>query len=80
MEDKFGAMIRPDITLTPLGAGVLSGMTFAAKDNIDVARHVTSAGNPDWLKTHEAADHHADVIVQLLWAGQDRCFHLPARR
>lgn len=69
MEDRYGALFRSDVTIHPLGVGPLAGWTFMAKDNIDVADYVTSCGNPDWLRTHDAALNHADVIRSLLHAG-----------
>lgn len=69
MGDPFRAFIRSDVQLPARGSGVLNGLRFAAKDNIDVKGYVTSAGNPDWLRTHSAAMEDADVIVQLLNAG-----------
>jgi amidase len=49
--------------------GPLAGLTFAAKDIIDVAGHVTGCGNPDWLRTHEPAPATAPCIQRLLDAG-----------
>ena len=59
----------PPVTLEPTGAGPLSGLTFAVKDLIDVAGHVTGGGNPDWLRTHAAAARSAPAVDQLLAAG-----------
>jgi amidase len=59
----------PRVTLPPTGAGRLSGLSFAVKDLIDVAGHVTGGGNPDWLRTHEAAPRSAPVVEQLLASG-----------
>lgn len=69
MKDLWGAMFRPDVVVSPLASGPLDGMTFAVKENIDVAGYVTAAGNPDWLRTHEAAQRHADIVTLLLEAG-----------
>ena len=49
--------------------GPLAGLTFAAKDIIDVAGHVTGCGNPDWLASHDAASATAPCIQVLLDAG-----------
>lgn len=49
--------------------GPLAGLTFAAKDIIDVEGHVTGCGNPDWLRTHEPALETAPCIQCLLDAG-----------
>ncbi|GGX14051.1 amidase [Pigmentiphaga litoralis] len=49
--------------------GPLAGLRFAAKDLYDVAGHVTGAGNPTWLATHEAATDTSPVVQTLLDAG-----------
>jgi amidase len=49
--------------------GALTGLTFAVKDNIDVAGITTGCGNPTWLQTHPAASSHAVCVEQLLWEG-----------
>ncbi|WP_119460835.1 amidase [Rhodospirillaceae bacterium SYSU D60014] len=58
-----------DIVLEPLAQGPLSGLAFAAKDNLDIAGHITGAGSPDWLRTHPPAERTAPSIVALLAAG-----------
>lgn len=55
--------------LRPYQEGVLSGLKFAAKDQIDIAGHVTGCGNPTWAKTHLSAQVHAICIEQLLHEG-----------
>jgi amidase len=57
------------IVLPSTGHGPLDGITFAVKDVFDIAGHVTGAGNPDWLRTHPAAQHTAPVIEKMLAAG-----------
>ncbi|MDB4987427.1 MAG: ataMI1, partial [Myxococcaceae bacterium] len=54
-----------------LHEGALSGLTFAAKDLFAVRGHVSSAGHPDWARTHGPAERHASVIEQLLNEGAD---------
>lgn len=49
--------------------GPLSGLTFAAKDILDVAGYVTGGGNPDWKETHGAADKTAWTVQTLVDAG-----------
>jgi len=49
--------------------GPLKGLTFAAKDIIDVAGHVTGCGNAEWFRTQAPAQHHAAVVQILLDAG-----------
>ena len=74
MDDRVGAFV-PHGKFEIAGAddGILAGATFAAKDIIDVAGHVTGCGNPDWLRTHEAASITAPTIQRCLDEGAD--FH-----
>lgn len=51
--------------------GLLSGLSFAAKDVFAVRGHVSSAGHPDYARTHQPAARDADVVAQLLDAGAD---------
>ena len=70
MEDTVGAFV-PDGLFDVAGAGdgPLKGLTFAAKDIIDIAGRVTGCGNPDWAASHGAAKAHAPVVEALLAAG-----------
>lgn len=70
MEDTVGAFL-PDgrFDLPGAEAGSLAGLTFAAKDIIDVAGHTTGCGNPDWGASHPPAAAHAPVVAALLAAG-----------
>ena len=66
----FGAfMPGPRVSVSPTGAGPLSGLTFAVKDLIDVAGVPTSGGNPDWLKGQDPAAKSAPTVATLLAAG-----------
>lgn len=58
--------------LPPTAAGLLDGLTFAAKDLIDIAGLVTGCGNPDWAATHPPAAAHA-VAVEILLGSGARC-------
>ncbi|RXZ33795.1 amidase [Oxalobacteraceae bacterium CAVE-383] len=51
------------------GGGRLNGLTFAAKDNFDIAGEVTGYGNPDWARTHAPAASHAFAVQRLLDQG-----------
>lgn len=67
---ELGAMAPDgDFALAPTASGLLDGLTFAIKDLFDVAGRVTGCGNPDWLRTHEAATRHAASVEKLLAAG-----------
>ncbi|NQX62584.1 amidase [Paenibacillus qinlingensis] len=63
--------IERDIHVQPTLSGLLKGKTFAVKDVFSVRGHTNSAGNPDWLRTHEIATRHAKVIEQLLDKGAE---------
>ena len=58
--------------LPPIRSGPLDGLTFTVKDNIDIAGHKTSYGNPTWRNAHPAAVANAVCVDQLLAAGA-RC-------
>ncbi|TQD78380.1 hypothetical protein C1H46_036073 [Malus baccata] len=47
----------------------LSGLTFAIKDIFDVAGRVTGFGNPDWARTHPAAESTAPAVSAILSGG-----------
>ena len=70
LNDLMGAFCKDsDAYLDGLPEGPLSGLTFAAKDILDVAGHVTGGGNPDWKATHEAASRTAWAVQELVDAG-----------
>lgn len=58
-----------DVELAGAEDGLLSGLTFAVKDIIDVAGCRTGCGNPDWLRTHAPAQRSAPVVQRLVEAG-----------
>jgi amidase len=47
----------------------LTGLTFAAKDIIDVQGDIAGCGNPDWRRTHAPAARNALVVDRLLRNG-----------
>ncbi|MBP3952442.1 amidase [Bacillus suaedae] len=61
--------VDQQVVVKPTGDGKLSGLTFAVKDIFDIKGVTASAGNPDWLRTHEAAVGNAPVIDALLAEG-----------
>ncbi len=69
LHDPWHAFIDFGCEKPPLGQGRLKGLTFAVKDVFDIEGSVTSAGNPDWLRTHGNAISTANVITELLQAG-----------
>lgn len=70
MHDPFHAFCTHiDVKVAGRAEGILQGLTFAAKDNYDIAGYVTGAGNPDWLRTHEPAERTAVAVQMLLDAG-----------
>lgn len=50
-------------------SGPLAGRTFATKDIFDVKGRITGCGNPEWARTHQAADCNAPAVDMLLQAG-----------
>lgn len=70
IEDPFNALCaHDDVTITGASEGPLAGMTFVAKDLFDIEGHITGAGNPDWLRTHEPAARTAPAVTALTDAG-----------
>lgn len=69
MKEDWNAYVNKDIRIGPISEGPLSGLTFAVKDVFNIAGETASAGNPDWLRTHEPAKEHAAVVKRLLAAG-----------
>jgi amidase len=57
------------MTLRAAVAGPLADLSFAVKDLIDVAGHVTGCANPDWARSHPPAAAHAVCLEQCLQAG-----------
>jgi len=55
--------------LKPHQDGVLDGLTFSVKDNIDIAGHRTSFGSLAWRSSHPIARKNALCVDQLLAAG-----------
>ena len=59
----------PPIRIAGAPGGPLAGLTFAAKDLLDVAGYPTGAGNPDWARAHPVPTRHAWAVQRLLDAG-----------
>ena len=69
-EDTAGAFCpHGRFALPGAATGPLVGRTFAVKDFIDIAGHVTGSGNPRWLETHAPATTTAPCVRTLLAAG-----------
>ncbi|WP_338131251.1 amidase family protein [Cohnella rhizosphaerae] len=69
MPGAWNAYIKEALTVEPTGAGSLDHLKFAAKDVFGIAGHANSAGNPDWLNSHEPARKNAEAIARLLRQG-----------
>ncbi|WP_312095676.1 amidase [Niallia sp.] len=63
---NFGAYMDENISLKPTKKGNLDGLKFAVKDVFSIKDYVSSAGNPDWLQSHEPARTTAPAIDSLL--------------
>ena len=71
-DDPTGAFVDgPRLLESGRVGGPLSGRTFVAKELIDVAGHVTGAGNPTRRATTPPAVGNAPVVDALLGAGAD---------
>ena len=55
--------------IKPYSLGELNGLSFALKDNIDVANEITGYGSPGWINTHSKPVVNAICLEQLLNAG-----------
>jgi len=66
--DSCNAFVTP-FTINPKLSGKLDNLTFAVKDNIDIAGYKTSYGSKPWLNSHPPAVSHATCVEQLLNAG-----------
>ena len=70
MHDPLGAFCRhTHVTRIGSETGPLAGLSLAVKDVFHVKGHRTGAGNPDWLRTHSAAETTAPAVQRLLDAG-----------
>ncbi len=70
MTDAINAFVPgPRLTIAGTPNGLLSGLTFAAKDLFDVAGHPTGGGNHDWARSHPIPTRHAWAVQTLLDAG-----------
>ncbi|WP_145051376.1 amidase family protein [Paenibacillus xylanexedens] len=68
-QDQWGSFVDATVQLPSTGTGELDGLTFAVKDVFDIQGVTSGAGNPDWLRTHEAADSTAPALLSLLASG-----------
>ena len=66
--ETSGAFVEA-LSLAPFHGGVLDGLTFTVKDNIDIEGSRTSFGSPSWRDLHPAAIHSALCVDQLLNVG-----------
>lgn len=70
MHDPLGAFCRhTHVTRIGSETGPLAGLSLAVKDVFHIKGHRTGAGNPDWLRTHSAAETTAPAVQRLLDAG-----------
>ncbi|MFK3937880.1 amidase [Alkalihalobacillus sp. NPDC078783] len=66
---KTNAYVDPSVCVQPTSTGLLDSFTFAVKDVFSIKGVTSSAGNPDWLRTHKPSTSHAPTIKRLLQAG-----------
>ncbi|KAB5574345.1 hypothetical protein DKX38_001539 [Salix brachista] len=74
-KEDFGAFVQRFQILPfpqpppPAAKQTLAGLTFAINDIFELEENVTGFGNPDWARTHEAADKTAVTVTALLKNG-----------
>lgn len=69
MRDTWNAFMKDDLDIRGAESGSLHGLSFAVKDVFDIKGYKCSAGNPDWLKTHQRAKENAPILDILLKQG-----------
>jgi amidase len=69
MRDKWKAFINDELNIRGTESGHLKGLSFAVKDVFDIKDYKSSAGNPDWLNTHQKGEQNAPIIDTLLKQG-----------
>jgi amidase len=69
MKNPFNAFVDKELEIQSISDGDLSNYIFSVKDVFSIKGVTSSAGNPDWLKTHLPAEQHAAAVSQLLEAG-----------
>ena len=70
MADDINAFVPgPRVHIDGRKSGPLAGLTFAAKDLVDVAGYPTGGGNPDWARSNPVPTRHAWAVQHLLDAG-----------
>lgn len=74
-KEDFGAFVQRFQILPfpqpppPAAKQTLAGLTFAINDIFELEDYVTGFGNPDWARTHEAAEKTAVTVTALLKNG-----------
>ncbi|MDQ0205829.1 amidase [Alkalicoccobacillus murimartini] len=66
---QLRAYMDQSVLVKPTSNGELDKLTFAVKDVFNLKGVISSAGNPDWLRTHKPSFAHAEAIDLLLNQG-----------
>ncbi|KAK6911525.1 Amidase signature domain [Dillenia turbinata] len=71
MARDYGAFMEKFTIIPPSSSqhNPLHTLTFAVKDIFDMEGYVTGFGNPDWARTHSAAESTAPAVMAVLNAG-----------
>ncbi|CAK7356982.1 unnamed protein product [Dovyalis caffra] len=75
IKEDFGAFVQRFQILPfpqpppPAAKQTLAGLTFAINDIFELKEYVTGFGNPEWARTHEAAEKTAVAVTALLKNG-----------
>ena len=68
-DDNFTDPFVATQTVQAYSEGILSDLSFAIKDNIDIKNQATGYGSPGWVETHDKPVANAICLEQLLCEG-----------
>ncbi|XP_042502519.1 outer envelope protein 64, chloroplastic [Macadamia integrifolia] len=75
VKEDFGAFVErfqllpPPQPAPPKAPHPLTGLSFAAADVFDINGCITGLGNPEWIRTHEAATRTSPVVSAVIEGG-----------
>ncbi|KAJ4961745.1 hypothetical protein NE237_021655 [Protea cynaroides] len=75
VKEDFGAFVErfqllpPPQPAPPKAPHPLTGLSFAVSDVFDINGYITGFGNPDWIRTHEAAARTSPVVSAVIEGG-----------
>jgi amidase len=67
--NNLSCFVPDSFELDATASGILDNKTFAVKDLVAVAGHISSFGHPRWRETHAASETTSPIVSNLLKAG-----------